>query len=117
MTLAVRMVTIDCVDPGRLVEFWTEALGVAVAENYGDFVLLASSHEGGPQLGLQRVSEPRIGKNRVHLDFDTPDRKAEVKRLVALGAAEVAEHSMPGFAWTVLTDPEGNEFCVGGRQN
>ncbi len=38
-----------------------------------------------------------------------------MKRLVELGAKEVAEHSgRPGLAWTVLTDPEGNEFCVSG---
>ena len=37
-----------------------------------------------------------------------------VERLVALGASVVEEHQIPGFAWTVLRDPEGNEFCVGG---
>jgi hypothetical protein len=38
-----------------------------------------------------------------------------VPRLVGLGATFVGEHQVPGFAWTVLADPEGNEFCIGER--
>jgi hypothetical protein len=37
-----------------------------------------------------------------------------VARLVGLGATVLAEHEMPGFGWTVMADPEDNEFCVGG---
>lgn len=113
MTLELGMITIDCVDPQRLAGFWTEALGVRVAQDYGDFLFLAPAREGGTKLGFQRVPEPRSGKNRVHVDLGASDLAAEVKRLVALGASEVAEHAMPGLDWTVLTDPEGNEFCVG----
>jgi predicted enzyme related to lactoylglutathione lyase len=109
MALSIGMVTIDCSDPQALAEFWTAALGTSVAGDYGEFVLLA----GTPALGLQKVSEPRVGKNRVHLDLQTDDRAAEVARLTALGASLLAEHSAPGLWWTVLTDPEGNEFCVG----
>ena len=105
------MITIDCADPQGLARFWTAALGTTVADDYGEFVVLAAP-EGGLPLGLQRVPEPRAGKNRVHLDLGADDRAAEVKRLVELGAGEVAEHEVPGLAWTVLTDPEGNEFCV-----
>jgi hypothetical protein len=36
---------------------------------------------------------------------------------VALGATEQAQHEVPGFAWTVLSDPEGNEFCVSGPRH
>ncbi len=53
------------------------------------------------------------GKNRLHLDLAGPDRQAEVERLVAAGANLVAEHSLDGgFTWTVLADPDGNQFCV-----
>ena len=58
------------------------------------------------------VPEAKTAKNRVHIDFTAADRHAEVARLVALGAVEVDEHAMAGFTWTVLNDPEGNEFCV-----
>ncbi|WP_155545417.1 VOC family protein [Amycolatopsis camponoti] len=117
MAIHMGMITIDCADPRGLAEFWTAALGTTVAQDYeGEFLVLAPP-EGGLPLGLQRVPEPRAGKNRVHVDFGGDDRAAEVKRLVELGAKEVAEHEVPGLAWTVLTDPEGNEFCVSGGEH
>jgi predicted enzyme related to lactoylglutathione lyase len=66
----------------------------------------------GITIGLQQVPEERVGKNRVHLDWHCDDRLAEVERLTKLGATVVAEESVPGLTWTVLTDPDGNEFCV-----
>ncbi|QRP44285.1 VOC family protein [Amycolatopsis sp. FDAARGOS 1241] len=107
MALALGMITIDCADPRVLAEFWTQALGVDVEADYGPFVMLTRTGNGGPALAFQQVPEPRAGKNRVHVDFSAPDREAEVKRLLGLGASELARHAQPGIA-----DPEGNEFCV-----
>lgn len=59
------------------------------------------------------VPEPRTAKSRVHLDLADPDPEASVARLVALGATEVARHAGHGTAGVVMTDPEGNEFCIG----
>lgn len=108
MALSIGMVTVDCSDPQSLAQFWTAALGATVAGDYGDFVMLT----GTPALGLQKMPEPRAGKNRVHPDLHTDDRAAEVARLTALGASVLAEGNAPGLRWTVLADPEGNEFCV-----
>jgi predicted enzyme related to lactoylglutathione lyase len=116
-TIEMGGVTIDCADPQKLAEFWTEALGATIAGDYGEYVFLAPKSEDGPYLGLQRVPEERAGKNRVHIDFRTDDRESEVARLVKLGATEGAEHSVPGLTWTILQDPEGNEFCVGSRHS
>lgn len=117
MALTARMVTIDCADPDGLAKFWTEAAGYKVKWRYeNEYIVLASPSDEGLHLGLQRVPEPKVGKNRAHVDWSTDDRLAEVKRLVALGATVVDEHSVPEFAWTVLTDPEGNEFCVSGAR-
>lgn len=105
------MVTADCTDPQAEAVFWASALGVEVTDDYGEFVTIGSS----PILGFQRVEGPTPGKNRLHLDLHTPDRLAEVDRLVGLGAGVVAEHELPdgsGFVWTVMRDPEGFEFCV-----
>jgi predicted enzyme related to lactoylglutathione lyase len=113
-TIQMGGVTIDCADPRKLAEFWTEALGTTIGGDYGgEFIMLAPTVENGPYVGLQRVPEKRAGKNRVHIDFHTDDRPAEVERLAKLGATAVGEHSVPGLTWTVLQDPEGNEFCVG----
>ena len=112
MALNIGMVTIDCADPRRLAEFWAEALDMTVVADYGEFVLLGSGNENGVNLGLQRVPEQRIGKNSVHIDLGGGDRTAEVRRLTELGASIVDEHAVPGLAWTVLADLEGNQFCV-----
>ncbi|MGC9666870.1 VOC family protein [Planosporangium sp. 12N6] len=114
MVLKPGMVTIDCADPQSLAAFWSAAAGYRVVADHGIFVQLAPENGGGLAIGLQRVPEPRAGKNRVHLDFHGDDREAEVARLVGLGATVLGEHEVPGLRWTVLADPEGNEFCVAG---
>lgn len=116
--MAIAMVTIDCAEPAKLAPFWTEALGAEVIQNMGEgeYMILRSGPEGSVLLGLQKVPEPKSGKNRVHLDLHSEDREADVRRLVGLGATVLDEHKLPGFAWTVLADPDGNEFCIGGEE-
>ena len=68
----------------------------------------------GPKLLLQQVPEPKTTKNRMHLDIDAVDIEAEATRLEALGARRVADDQLHehGTSWILMTDPEGNEFCV-----
>ncbi|MFD9909754.1 VOC family protein [Streptomyces sp. NPDC059063] len=68
----------------------------------------------GRRVLFQRVPEEKSGKNRLHLDVhaEPGTRDAEVARLEALGAAVVRQVRAAGGAWVVMTDPEGNEFCV-----
>ena len=119
MALRANMVTIDCADPRALAGFWTGALGYSVVSDWdGAYLLLRPAPVDGVAgpgftLGLQQVPEPRTGKNRVHLDLVADDRGAEVDRLVGLGAKIIDEQHIPGFAWSVLTDPQDNIFCVG----
>jgi len=110
----VSEVVIDCADHGRVVDFWAAALGYGRREVNEQYVALvpADREPGRPPLLFQKVPEPKTTKNRVHLDFRTPRRAAEVARLVGLGATVIAERSLGDFAWTVLADPDGNEFCV-----
>lgn len=76
-----------------------------------------------PRLLFLRAPESKTAKNRVHLDVDMADRATspqqrrpavdvEVARLVALGATKIADFDDPKGVWTVIRDPEGNEFCV-----
>ncbi len=110
--LRIEMVTIDCRDPRALAEWWARQVDGRVLEGFeGDEYLMVAT-DGGPRLGFQRVAEPTPGKNRVHLDLAAPDRELEVDRLLTDGALEVARHEEGGFAWVVLSDPEGNHFCV-----
>jgi predicted enzyme related to lactoylglutathione lyase len=110
MAITAKMVTIDCADPRQLSNWWGEALGAQILADYDEFIMVGA---GAVALGFQRVPEPKSGKNRVHLDFEADDYEGEIKRLVGLGASVVAEHSAGGdFRWSVLRDPEGNEFDV-----
>lgn len=105
----IRQITFDCHDPSKLAEFWSAATGCEIAADYGDFVMVDST----PALGFQRVQDPTPGKNRIHIDGDGADREDLVERLKRLGATELGTHEAPGLVWTVMQDPEGNEFCVG----
>jgi len=108
-------VVIDCSDPTSLASFWAPALGYRdVGWPADNFVVLAGEHgPRGPLLLLQKVAEPKQGKNRVHIDVYATDVEAEAGRLVSLGATRcgepIEEH---GAHWIVMADPEGNEFCV-----
>ena len=112
MSLALGMITVDCIDPDRMADWWASAVGGrTIPLMPGEFVMVAGGQ--GPRLGFQRVDRPTPGKNRVHLDFAATDLDAEVARLVELGATETARHSVgDGYRWVVLADPDGNLFCV-----
>jgi len=126
--LRVTEVVIDCADHGRVVDSWAAALGYQRREVNEQYVaLVPTAREPGPEPGaepgpkpglppllFQKVPEPKIAKNRVHLDFRAPVMADEVARLVGLGATLIAERSLGDFSWTVLADPDGNEFCVSG---
>ena len=119
MTLRQGEVVIDCSDHEVVVPFWVAALGWErrdVNEQYVALVPPADQRAAdGPRplpILFQKVPEPKGVKNRVHLDFRSEDRLAEVARLVALGASEGPTRSLGSLTWTVMADPEGNEFCV-----
>jgi predicted enzyme related to lactoylglutathione lyase len=114
--LRVTEVVIDCADHGLVVDFWAAALGYERREVNEQYVALVppAREPGLPPLLFQKVPESKTAKNRVHLDFRAPVMADEVARLVRLGATVLAERSLGDFSWTVLADPDGNEFCVSG---
>jgi predicted enzyme related to lactoylglutathione lyase len=107
-------VVIDVADHDVVVPFWEAALGWTVRRINEQFVALSAPADEatGFDILFQLVPEPKIGKNRAHIDFDAADMEAEVARLVDLGGSKIAEHSLGTFRWTIVADPEGNEFCV-----
>jgi predicted enzyme related to lactoylglutathione lyase len=112
--LHAHNVVIDCADHDVVVPFWAAALGWEPRPVNDQFVSLRppAGSDAAFALLFQKVPEPKVAKNRVHVDFDAGDMEAEVARLVSLGATVVAERSLGTFRWTVVADPEGNEFCV-----
>jgi predicted enzyme related to lactoylglutathione lyase len=113
-------VTFDCADPGSLGRFWSEVTGYELTEERDDFVRLkAPDKRGVRHILFFRVPEPKASKNRVHVDLATREPDVEIERLRELGATLVDEgptvqwRTGNGTRWVVMTDPEGNEFCLG----
>lgn len=67
-----------------------------------------------PRLFFQRVPEGKTAKNRMHLDLHVEEdqKRAEVDRLLGLGAEHIAANADRGPTTYVMRDPEGNEFCL-----
>jgi predicted enzyme related to lactoylglutathione lyase len=105
---------LDCADPDRLAEFWSAAIGYTTLGGAGSYVLLVDEAGEQPKLLLQRVTEVKTGKNRMHFDIETPTVDEEVARLEGIGARRIDADAFEehGSRWMVMADPEGNEFCV-----
>jgi hypothetical protein len=107
------VVVLDCADADALAGFWASAAGFRRGPFAAPYVRLTDPRGRWPDLLLQQVPEPKTGKNRMHLDLQVLDVAAEVDRLTGLGARVVeGPHDDDGFLTAVLTDPQGNEFCV-----
>ena len=117
----------DAADPHRLAAFWALALGYVPEPGYDDpdGASIVDPAGRGPAIGFLRVPEPKIAKNRFHLDirvageppWDPAERERlarhKVTELVAAGASVTGEQRYGDeFGHVVMRDPEGNEFCV-----
>jgi len=111
----VAAIVVYCADPDAMSRFWTLAAGWPVTNANDDFVALRSATGEGPFLELLRSDDPKRVKNRVHLDiapFGSDDHAAEVAALQAAGA-KLADVGQSGEeSWTVMSDPDDQEFCV-----
>lgn len=107
----VGSVVIDVNDIEKMRAFWQDALGYQKAHASDDWVKLVDPNEKGVSVSLQVVPERREGKNRLHLDLYAKDQLAEVERLERLGAVRERGPNQ-GEDFVVLSDPEGNLFCV-----
>ena len=114
MGVALAHVTFDASDPVTLAAFWSAALDRPVDDGASPyFASIDDAAPDRPSWFFVAVPEGKTAKNRVHVDLTATDRLAEVDRLVGLGAVRRSDHDEWGAIWTVLEDPEGNEFCVG----
>jgi predicted enzyme related to lactoylglutathione lyase len=114
--MAVRLhhVVVDAHDLPGLARFWAQALGWRVLSERAREVVIGPDESAPIGMCFMPVPETKTIKNRVHLDLTTgaDDRDAEIERLLRLGARRVNIGQTGDESWTVLADPEGNEFCV-----
>jgi predicted enzyme related to lactoylglutathione lyase len=111
MALEWQQTIVDARDPVALGRWWQEALGWVVVNDDPEEFEIRPAADRLPGLLFGRVPEPKTLKNRLHLDFRPDDRDAAVARLLDLGATR-ADVGQGEQSWIVLSDPEGNEFCV-----
>ncbi|MER5204759.1 VOC family protein [Streptomyces sp. NPDC002825] len=110
----IAAVVVDCTDPRAMARFWGEAMDWTVHEVTDSQATLRSSKGVGPYLEFLRTPDTKQVWNRVHLDvrpYPGDDMAAEEARLRSLGASDPGI-DQSALSWRVLTDPEGNEFCL-----
>jgi hypothetical protein len=116
MTARIGNVTFDCHDVLKVAAFWSAALGRPLDKGSSEHwasIGGSDAERREPAWYFNKVPEPKQAKNRVHIDLVDPD-PAAVDQLVAQGALVVSQHQLGdgSHGWTVLQDPEGNEFCI-----
>ncbi|HEY8457815.1 MAG TPA: VOC family protein [Actinopolymorphaceae bacterium] len=106
---------IDVDDLDRGVAFWSAALGATeepLREASRHIYRRLTLPDSEIRILLQHTNDPKTSKERMHLDLETDDVEAEVRRLEALGAVRWDHQQERGFDFWVMRDPWGNEFCV-----
>ncbi|MDG4821018.1 VOC family protein [Asanoa sp. WMMD1127] len=109
----IASVVVDCADPREMARFWGEAMDWTLLRVTDHNAVLRSAKGVGPYLQFLRTPDVKTGWNRVHLDirpYRGDDVDVEVARLRSLGASIIELDE--SVTWTVLSDPEGNEFCL-----
>jgi Glyoxalase-like domain len=135
-------ICVDCADPYAVIGFWAAAMewdiedntaliedlrskGIVTSDDYVEvdgrlgFSTAAAirnpdTSQRGGRILFQQVPEPKVAKNRVHIDVHVgPDRRDEVvAKLTALGGSVIGDGDENGSTWIVMADPEGNELCI-----
>lgn len=128
MALLWYTVVIDCHDSAAQARWWAQTLDWKIGyEDEEEVVIAPPGATEDPvetleqwqvqrqELVFVRVEEGKTLKNRLHIDLAphiSQDRDAEIAALIERGATLSDVGQRDDVTWTVLADPEGNEFCV-----
>ena len=114
MSVRLHHIVIDAHDLLALARFWTRALEWRILSAREREIVIGTDENAAVGICFMPVTDPKRVKNRLHLDLTTSaaDRDEEIERLLALGARRVDIGQTGAESWTVLADPEGNEFCI-----
>ncbi|SDJ14410.1 hypothetical protein SAMN05192558_110195 [Actinokineospora alba] len=114
MPVSLHHIVIDAHDLLGLARFWAEVLGWKILSVREREVVVGEHETASVGLCFMPVTDRKVVKNRLHLDLTSSpeEREAEIDRILSLGATRVEIGQTGEESWTVLADPEGNEFCV-----
>ena len=114
MAVVLHHIVIDAHDLPALARFWSQLLGWRILSEREREIVIGADETAPVGICFMPVADQKVVKNRVHLDLTcgAEERDAEIERILALGARRVDVGQTGAESWTVLADPEGNEFCV-----
>jgi predicted enzyme related to lactoylglutathione lyase len=114
VTVFLHHIVIDSHDLPAQARFWAQVLNWRILSEREREVVIGADETAPVGICFMPVTDGKRVKNRLHLDLTPgPDgRDAEVERILALGARRVDVGQTGAESWTVLADPEGNEFCI-----
>ena len=113
MALSVETLTWDCHAPEAIATFWGSVLGYDLVDIDDEGAEIRDPERRGVPILFLVVPEGKSVKNRLHLDLRPETSMVQEKeRVLALGAREFRYVAEGGSYWTVMLDPEGNEFCI-----
>lgn len=114
MSSRIAVIAIDALQPRVVADFWCSVLGWQVAEEDGGVISIGAPDGSWPMIDVVAVPESKTVKNRLHLDLraDGMTTSDERERLLSLGARRTDVGQGADATWVVLSDPEGNEFCL-----
>ena len=113
MTLRMSDIVIDCQNPRLAADFWCAALGYRVTDT-DETGVAVGGHSSAPTMLFLGSTDRKLHKNRIHFDVcpvEGTTRDQEVERLESLGAVRI-DTGQTDASWVVMSDPDGNEFCV-----
>jgi hypothetical protein len=105
--LRLYEIGVDTADPARIAQWWAEVFGAIKVDDPSGYSYIERI-PGAPfeSIDFATVPEPKTVKNRIHWDV-----VGSVADLVAAGARVVRARD-DEISWTVMADPDGNEFCA-----
>jgi predicted enzyme related to lactoylglutathione lyase len=114
MSSRIAVISIDAAQPRLVADFWRRVLGWQVIEEDGSVISIAAQDGSWPTIDVVAVPEKKTVKNRLHFDVraDGISTADELERLLSLGARRTDVGQGADATWVVLSDPEGNEFCL-----
>jgi hypothetical protein len=114
MPSRIAAIAIDAAQPRLVADFWCDVLGWRILEEEDGVISIAPPDGSWPTIDVVPVPEAKTVKNRLHLDLraDGVATSDELERLLALGARPTDVGQGDDVTWVVLSDPEGNEFCL-----
>ena len=114
MTVSLHHIVVDTRDLAGQARFWAGVLDWRVLSEREREVVIGPDESAAVGICFMPAGEDKVLKNRLHLDLNpsAEERESETERILALGARRVDIGQTGAESWTVLADPEGNEFCV-----